>query len=116
MRSPHPAAIPLRLQARLATQQASDILQSQVLHAAALTLSVPLDKRWLLGSDALITSQGHLMRLKLSGSLARDRARVSVVVPHQFQGRVIDTALNGSLPSVDPSDSLGWRTQIELRF
>ena len=110
------AAGSLRVQSRLASQQMSDILTSQVLHAAAVTLTVPLDKRWLLDSETLITSRGHLTRLKLSGSLARDRARVSLVAQHQFQGRPIDTALNGSLPSVDPDDRLGWRTQLELRF
>jgi hypothetical protein len=110
------AAGSLRVQARLASRQVSDLLQSQVLHAAAVTLTLPLDERWSLGSDSLITNQGNLTRLKLSGSLARDRARVSLVVPHRFQGRAIDTALNASLPGLDPDDGLGWRTQLELRF
>jgi hypothetical protein len=110
------AAGSLRLQARLASQQMSDVLQSQVLHAAAVVLTVPLDERWSLGSETLVASQGRLTRLRLSGSLARDRAKLSLVVPHGVQGRPIVTALNGGLPSVDPDDSLGWRTQVELRF
>jgi len=110
------AAGSLQWKARLASRQVSDVLQSQVLHAAAVNLTVPVDERWSLGSDMLLSSQGHLARLRLSGSLARDRARVSLVVPHQFQGRPIDAALNGSPPWLDPADSLGWRTQVELRF
>ncbi|HUG22343.1 hypothetical protein [Piscinibacter sp.] len=111
------AAGGLRLQALLASQQVSDILQSQVLHAAAVTFTFPLHERWSLGSETLIASQGHLTRLKLSGSFAQDQARVSLVVPHRFDGRPIDTALNGSLASMeDPDDRLGWRTQLELKF
>jgi len=107
----------LHLQALLTSQQVSDILQSQVLHAAAVTFTVPLDDRWSLGSETLVASQGQLTRLKLSGSLAHDRARFSLVVPHRFDGRPIDTALNGSLASMeDPDDGLGWRTQLELKF
>jgi hypothetical protein len=110
------AAGDLRVQARLASRQVSDPLQSQVLHAAAVTLTLPLDERWSIASDSVITNQGDLTRFKLSGSLARDRAKLSLVVPHRFQGRAIDAALNGSLPGVDPDDGLGWRTQLELRF
>jgi hypothetical protein len=110
------AAGNVRVRARWLTQQVSDVQQSQVLHAGAVTLTVPLAERWSLDSETLVASQGQLTRLKLSGSLARDRARVSVVVPHRFQSTPVDTALNGSQPAMDPDDGQGWRTQLELRF
>jgi hypothetical protein len=110
------AAGRLRMQARLASHQLSDVLQSQVLHAATVRLDLPLDARWSLGSRTQITSQGHSARLEVSGALLRDRAKVSLVVPRRFQGRPIDAALNGGLLLLDPDDSLGWRTQLELRF
>ncbi|RQP22302.1 hypothetical protein DZC73_21825 [Albitalea terrae] len=106
----------LRVQVRLASQLVNEAVQPQWLHAASLALSAPLDDRWLLGGDSLITSQGKLMRLKLSGSMVRDRARLSLVVPRRFQGRPIDPALNGGLPLGDADDRLGWRTRLELRF
>jgi hypothetical protein len=106
----------LQVQARLASQLVSDALQPQLLNAASLTLSAPLDEHWVLGGDSLVTSQGNLLRFKLSGSMAHDRAKLSLVVPRQFRGRAVDPALNGGLPLVDADDRLGWRTQLELRF
>jgi len=106
----------LHLQARLASQLVSDTLQPQVMHAAAVTITAPLDERWSLGSESSITNRGSLMKLKLSGSLARDRATVSLVVPSRFQGNAINTAFNANLPSREPEDGLALRTQLQLRF
>jgi len=108
------AAGTLRLRVLAASQQVSDLQQSRVLHAAAVMLDMPLDARWTLGSQTLLVPQGDLTRLKLSGSLVRDRASVSLVVPHRFQGRPVGMA--ASLLSVEPDDGLGWRAQLELRF
>jgi hypothetical protein len=93
-----------------------DLSQPQVLHAASVSLTAPLADRWMLGGDSFVTSQGRLMRLKLSGSMAHDKARLSLAVPRWFRGRTIDPALNGGLPWVDADDALGWRTQLEVRF
>lgn len=106
---------PLQVQARLASQRVDDILQPQVLHAASVTVSAPLDEHWRLGGDSLVTNQGNLLRFKLSGSMAHDRARLSLVVPRRFHGRAVDT-LNGGPSLVDDDDRLGWRTQLEMRF
>ena len=106
----------VQVQAKLASQLVNDALQPQVLHAATLTLTAPLDDQWTLGGDSVISSQGSLMRLKLSGSMAHDKAKLSLVVPRRLQGRAIDPALNGSLPAFDANDNLGWRTQLEVRF
>ncbi len=106
----------LHVQAKLASQLVNDVVQPQVLNAASIALTAPLDDRWSVGGDSLITSQGNLMRFKLSGTMAHDRAKLSLVVPRRFQGRAIDPALNGGLPTLDTDDNLGWRTQLEVRF
>ena len=106
----------LRLQGRLASQLVSDNMQPQVLHAASLNITAPLDERWSLGSESSITNRGSLTKLRLSGSLARDRGTVSLIVPSRLQGSAINTAFNAGLPSRDPEDGLGLRTQIQLRF
>jgi hypothetical protein len=104
----------LRLRAVAAAQQVSELEYSRALHAAAVMLDMPLDKRWTLGAQTLVAPGGQLTRLKLSGSLLRDRANVSLVLPHRFQGGPTDMA--ASLVSVEPYDGLGVRAQLELRF
>jgi hypothetical protein len=110
----------LRVRASLASGQVSDTVQSQVQsqvqRAAAVTVTLPLDERWSLGSETLIATQGELTRLRLSGTLANRQARFSLVVPHQFRAGPIDTNLSGNLPAVDTDSNLGWRTQLELSF
>ena len=106
----------VKVEAKLASQLVNEVTQPQVLHAASVTLSAPIDDHWTVGGDSLITSQGNLMRFKLSGTMANDKAKLSLVVPKRSQGRTVDPALNGSLPLVDAADSLGWRTQLEVRF
>jgi hypothetical protein len=102
--------------ARVASHQVSDTTQSQALHAAALLVSVPLGPQWSLGSETMVASQGDVTRLKLSGTMLRERAKVSLVVPRQFQTRTLETDLGRSLPSVLPDDTPGWRARFELRF
>jgi len=106
----------VKVEAKLASQLVNEVTQPQVLHAASVTLSAPIDDHWTVGGDSLITSQGNLMRFKLSGTMANDKAKLSLVVPRRTQGRPVDPALNGGLPLVDAADSLGWRTQLEVRF
>lgn len=107
---------PLRLRARAASHEVSDVLQSQILHAAALTLAVPLHPQWSLGSQTVISNRGDLTRVQLAGSLLRDRATVSLAVPYRFQGRPVDTALNAVMPGVVPEDGVGWRAELKLVF
>ncbi len=113
VRTEHSAGA-LRLRALAASHQVSDFQQSRALHAAAVMLDMPLDARWTLSNQTLLAPQGSMTRVKLSGSLVRDRAGVSLVVPRRFQGRPDDMA--ASLVSVEPDDGLGWRAQLELRF
>jgi hypothetical protein len=107
---------PLRVRARAASHEVSDVVQSQILHAAALTLALPLHPQWSVGSQTVISNRGDLTRLQLAGSALRDRAKVSLAVPYRVQGRAVDTALNAVMPGAVPEDGVAWRAELKLDF